>query len=200
MTIRNSKHISLVAKLALAVGVALLVLGLGFGLWLHSLSFQAYKPGKLPSNLVVTSHTIIISKQGSGDGGYLKTITYLTNQPEVTIGEQKSSPTDHTNRLFSCAEHLTNTTCTTHMSPHHQTYSVQTAFDSAADGTSGQPFDQTISWLRGDTLIWITLEGRQAQAYDAQSWGAVIDDFSPVNFGLELTHVQSPSECESCGG
>jgi hypothetical protein len=184
-----------------AIFVALILsLGLGFALWLRSLDFQAYQPMALPSGIAITGHDISIVKQGGDPNGtYFKTVGYKVNNPDISIGEQKSSAANYAGRLFSCKQSLLGSNCGTFTSPQHQTYSIQTSFSGGSSDTPGKAFSQTISWLRGDTLIWISLSGKQAGRHDDQTWAKVIDSFVPVNYGYEFTKIQSPLDSTARG-
>lgn len=156
------------------------VLAVIIGYWFYaqrSLNFQAYQPNTLPEGIKITRHEVTIT---SGQVHKHKQVTYYTNTPDFYIAEQKSSPQDYAQTTYSCAAKPSNATCFTYSSKSHQAFEVQTA----AYGNSDASY-QTISWLRGNTRFWISLENDQALKYPPESWGNIIDSFSPINYPNE---------------
>ena len=131
--------------------------------------FQAYVPATLPHGVKVTGHK---TQQALYYGN--KNVNIRTSEPTFYINENKISLNEVS--VYACGK---DPQCHTYTSPKGQRYYV-----TISDNEDGIPSLDTISWIRGKTLITITIEDSAAIAYINTNWGTTIDNFRPVNYGF----------------
>ncbi len=148
-----------------------------------SLNFQAYAPQKLPSNVRLTTHSTTIRY-----GGIVKYVAFDTNLTGFHISEQKMSHRDYTGTFGSCNFNRGTSTCVSLQTPQKTAYHVMTVASS-----NGTPSLQTIYWYRNGTELEFSLLDTQAHHYSPDSWGPIIDSFTPVNYGYERGTVANGS-------
>ena len=134
--------------------------------------FQAYTPTTLPTGVHVTGH---LSQQYVYYGD--RTVNIAFNVPAFYISENKASAAERAN-AYTCDNHVLNETCVTMTSPKGQKYQLVTARDE-----KGTVLFDTISWVKKDTLIAISIEDSAASYYIDAHWGNIIDGFTPANYG-----------------
>ncbi len=167
-------------KWLFALSLILIISTVGYAINLfiseRALNFQIYQPHTVPAGITIKGYDISINR---GESKTAKYIVYSTNTNDFYISEQKSSPDQYAMNSYDCTTRLTNAKCTKYISPGHQKYSIETVY---TDNLSGKPFSETISWLRGSTLIWITLDHGQIQKYTPKIWDKVVDSFTPIDY------------------
>lgn len=140
-----------------------------------SLNFQAYAPQKLPSGVRLTVHSTTVRF-----GGVVKYVDFSTNLTGFHISEQKMSQRDYTGTFGSCNFKRGTGSCTSHQTPQKTAYHVLTV----ANGL-GTPTLQTVYWYLNGTELEFNLLDSQAHQYSPDSWGPIVDSFTPVDYGYE---------------
>jgi hypothetical protein len=139
--------------------------------------FQAYTPTTLPSGVRTTGH---VTQQFLYYGD--KHVDIGTNVPAFYVSENEVAD-DELMSVYSCGW-LAQTTCTIHTSPKGQKYHVL-----ISDDSNGVPLLDTISWIRGETFIMITIEDSAATRYANINWSKIVDGFISTNYGYERGSV-----------
>lgn len=140
--------------------------------------FQAYTPTLLPTGVHTVSHaTQQLLYYGE------KHVDISTNIPAFYINENKISASERTD-VYSCGLNISPTTCAIYTSPRDQRYQVLVS----QDGT-GKPSLDTISWVKNQTMIMISIEAPASIQYADTDWGRVVDSFTAVNYGYERGSV-----------
>jgi len=141
-----------------------------------AVNFQEYKPLTLPPNSSIKSRYINVWTLWNYRflPRYTKQLDlYLNNTSTSAIIEQKNI-----NFAYTCG--LGGGTCLIAETPRHQQYLLTTSYDQM--GTMVLPFEQRVEWLKGDTYIWIVLQGSPTQTYSQAIWSKVIDSFVPTQY------------------
>lgn len=141
-----------------------------------AVNFQEYAPLTLPPNSSIQSRHLNVWTPGNYRflPRYTKQLDlYLNSTGTSAIIEQKNI-----NFAYTCG--LGGGTCQIAETPSHQQYLLTTSYDQI--GTMDSPFEQRVEWLKGDTYIWITLQGSPAQTYSQAIWSKVIDSFTPTQY------------------
>jgi hypothetical protein len=145
-----------------------------------SVRFQEYAPETLPPGTSITVKSIDIwtsPRTLSLSWFTTKQLILTLNHAYSSIAEQKNINFDYTCGEY--AEIAANETCTVAETPNHQRYQLVMSYDNQS---LDKPFFETVSWLRGDTYIWLTLQGNPVTIYSADTWSKVIDSFTPVHY------------------
>lgn len=136
-----------------------------------AVQFQEYAPLALPPNTSIKSRdiTVVMPWSYSLLPHYTKQLDlYLNDMGTSIIEEQKNI-----NFRYVCeaGKGSVNETCVLAETPRHQQYLLTSSY-----------VQQEVEWLKGDTFIWIVLEGNPAQTYSQAIWSKVIDSFVPTHY------------------
>lgn len=172
-------------KTEIIFGIALVLIVIGASvIYISSLlndrklSFQMYEITKLPEGIKTTDHEITEIKSS---GQHFRMLRYATNNKDWTIAEQKSNPEHYADSGFHCGEKEVSVKCEYLKSPKGQAFNIKTIHNSQFKDDLIIS-SQTISWLKGNTKIWIRLKGEEDSRYSAESWGAIVDSAEPVDY------------------
>ena len=141
-----------------------------------AVNFQEYTPLTLPLNTSIKSRYINVWIPWSTRflPRYTKQLDlYLSSTGTSAIIEQKNI-----NFTYTCS--LGGVTCVLTETPHHQRYLFTTSYEQT--GTKVVPFEQKVEWLKGDTYIWIVIQGSPTQTYSQATWSKVIGSFVPTHY------------------
>ncbi|HSX05241.1 MAG TPA: hypothetical protein VLF69_02135 [Candidatus Saccharimonadales bacterium] len=149
-----------------------------------SVNFQEYEPKALPSGITSTGRSLDVWSDKTSFLTHTKQLTFDLNAPHSFISETRNKPF-----VYQCDNGAANATCATAETPNHQQYRLTTVYDQTL---AGKPFEQTVAWLKGNTYIWITLQGNPVHTYSQGEWGRVIDSFVPVHYSRITIKQYSP--------
>ncbi|HSX30308.1 MAG TPA: hypothetical protein VLE99_00110 [Candidatus Saccharimonadales bacterium] len=185
---------SLSKKIILSVVGSVAIVIAGFALYIaymtHSTSvdFQEYAPKSLPAGVAITGRSLDV---WSGKTNFLSRTKQLT----FSLSPSRSSFISEASRakgapfVYQCDYGAANAKCTTAETPNHQQYRLTTVYDQTL---AGKPFEQTAAWLKGNTYIWIRLEGNPVHLHSQDEWNHVIDSFVPVHYSKISIRQFSP--------
>lgn len=174
---RNLFRKNILVSLGLIAGVVGLVwLALAYSPRSTVVNFQEYAPNVLPPHVSIGGRSLDVWSAKGSLFAKNKILTFTLTSPHSFISEERI-----THFSYTCNTFVRNQTCRVLEAPSHQKYLLTTSYD---DMGHTVPFMQTVAWVRGDTHIWITLQGHPVATYSEQTWSQVVDSFHPVHYNV----------------
>jgi hypothetical protein len=180
LSLENVRKLFIRHKLVLiGTTFVILVLLVATTLWLRwrSADFQTYGPVALPAGTHIASKQLII---WSGEITHPELVLHLS-KADVDINEDKGTTQQATRG--TCIFKALNETCQTLMTPNHQKYFTDLVVSTG---------DETVSFTKGSTFIWVYFSKFQLAEYEGMNWGEFIDSFHPVSFeGIRIIRAHA---------